>query len=332
VVEHARVAAIRWSIVVVAGAAALILPACGGASATGEGASAKLGADLRAVSVSGSRVRLALPRGFCRPTRQLALVNREGIALVLIEGNLPSQTTARDWFAGLQAEMKKWATGPVETKEVKKAGAASTLTRMSLGKDRTMVADIAGDNGAFATVIATYNPTLEKTAEAVVSAVELDVRAPLDPFAMLGLRLPDTAGFEVAAGPVPPVVLKEKAPAAGTLGATYSVAVLPAPATPAVAAADALRAVLAAQLAVDSVDVVPEAVAITTIDGMVAAETAANDPGGANFYAAALMDRGAILLFKGRTSAEHADLVDRFKSMTRAVSRVPDALKSLACE
>jgi hypothetical protein len=279
-------------------------------------------------------VKLGLPRGFCRPTRQLALVNRDGVALVVIEGNLPSQTTATQWFASMQGEMNKWAKGPVQTTEVKRAGATGTVTRMSLGKQRTTVVDLAADNGAFATVIATYDPSLEKTAEAVVSTVEIDARAALDPFAMLGLRLSDSAGFDLVPGPVPPVVLKEASASQPASGATYSIAVLPLPPPPARAPADALRDVLTAQLAIHSVDLRPEAISMTSIDGALAAEATVDAPGqdGARVYAAALMDRGAILLFKGRAALANASMIERFQRMTRSVRRDPEAFKSLACD
>jgi hypothetical protein len=321
----------------IASAIVLSMCACGGAgAASGEGASAQ-GSSLagqRVVGMSGSRVRLSLPPGFCRPTRQMALVNRDGVALVVIEGNLPSQMTAKEWLAGLRDEMNKWATGPVQTSEIKRAGAAGTVARMSLGKQRTMVADLAGENGAFATVIATYDPRLEKTAEAVVSSVDLDSQAPLDPFAMLGLRLSDTTGFDLVAGPVPPVELKQAAASPSTPGATYSVAVLPLPSSPATTPANALRDVLTAQLAMHSVDLLPNAVSMATIDGMSAAEATVDEPGedGAKVYAAALMDKGAILFLKGRAAGAQASQIERFQRMTRSLRRVPDAFKSLACE
>jgi hypothetical protein len=73
---------------------------------------------------------------------------------------------------------------------------------------------------------------------------------------------------------------------------------------------------------------------MTTIDGMVAAEAILDEPGedGARIYAAALMDRGAVLIAKGRVPRERSSLVDRFQRMTRSIRRVPDAFKSLACE
>jgi hypothetical protein len=317
-------------------AAGLGVSACGGAAASSAqaGQAAGDGTSLRVVTMPGSRVRLSLPRGFCRPNRQMALLNREGVALVVIEGNLPSQMTATDWFAGLREEMNKWATGPVDTREIKRAEAVGTVARMSLGNQRTMVADLSGANGAFATVIATYDPKLEKIADAVVSTVDLDPRAPLDPFAMLGLRLSETTGFDLVAGPVPPVELKESAATPPSSAATYSVAVLPPPLPMPALPADALREVLAAQLAMNSVDLKPEAVTMTTIDGMAAAEATLDEPGedGARIYAAALMDRGAVLIAKGRVPRGRPSLVDRFQRMTRSIRRVPDAFKSLACE
>jgi hypothetical protein len=291
--------------------------------------------DRRVVKLPGSRVRLGLPQGFCRPTRQLALVSGDGVALVLIEGNLSSQKLASEWFAGLGDEMKRWAQGPVEVSEIKRPGAVGTLSRMSGAAGKTMVLDLAGENGAFATVIATYDPRVEKTADAVVSGVELDARAPLDPFALLGLHVADTAGFDLAPGPVPPVVLRENAAQTTSLGAaTYSVAVLPLPSPPRATPADALRDVLAAQIAMHSVDLKPEAVSMTMIDGMPAAEATADEPGqdGARIYAAAAMDRGAIVMVKGRVSRTRASLVDRFQRMTRSIHRVPEAFGSLACK
>ena len=265
----------------------------------------------------------------------MALVNRDGIALVVIEGNLPSQITAGEWLASLGDEMNKWASGPVETREIKRAGLTGTVSRMSVGKEKTTVADVAGDNGAFATVIATYDPRLEKTAEDVVSTIDLESQARLDPFAMLGLRLFDVAGFDLADGPAPPVVLKETGLPLEPGTATYSVAVLPAPPSLAASPADALRDVLTAQLAIHSIDLKPDAVSTTMIDGMKAAETTADEPGqgGARIYAAALMDQGAVLVFKGRVGVSRAGhFLDRFQRMTRSVRRVPDALKALACE
>jgi hypothetical protein len=322
----------RNAIVCRAAAPFTLAIACGCGAATGTASpGAASAAGERLVRLPGSRVQLTLPASFCRPTRQVTLVNRDGVALVIIEGNLPAGVTTAEWLSGLGEEMDKWASGPITARQEKRGNVTVRLTRMSLGKQNTMVADMAGERGAFATVIATYDPRVEKVAEAVVSSASIDPGAPLDPFAMLGLHVPDTAGLELVAGPVAPIVLQEAPASSAPSAATYSVSVLPPPS--AAPSAESLRDVLAEQLATASIDLKPDAVTFSTIDGMPAAEAIVDEPGdeGGSVYAAALMDRGAIVLVKARADRARSASIDRFQRMTRGLRRVPDALTKLAC-
>jgi hypothetical protein len=185
---------------------ALVLCGCSGAPAPAAKNAPAEQPQAKGKRLNGSRVSIWLPEGMYRPTRLMALrLDDPALIVVLTEATVAGPEGAQGFLAGMQESGRLVSSAEVERGEAK--GFLGEAPSNIEGMTRKLMGLTAGT--ATVGVVVQYAPEGQALAERILSSIQLDPGAKLDPLALSGVKVGELAGFEVQSGISQPITFFE---------------------------------------------------------------------------------------------------------------------------